>query len=173
MCCWLAPQLCAKFIAHKTHGLHGCLTHLHPAPRGAPKPRGAGCQVTAHLHATIEWMCWLPCGAGYNGDGQLGTGDNTGTDQYSPVAVQGAFIFTQLTAGDGHTCGLLGNGTAMCWGELLEACAAGLIRCSVPSSLPTRHMASMGASQTCILQPEVHPSHVARAVMWLHTCMPL
>ena len=52
---------------------------------------------------------------------------------------------------------------------LLARCSA---LCQVHCSQDT-YVASMGASHTCILHPEVHPSHVAQAVQWLHTCMPL
>ena len=34
-----------------------------------------------------------------------------------PVAVQGGIIFTRLTGGGAHTCGLTSDGTAYCWGQ--------------------------------------------------------
>ena len=61
--------------------------------------------------------CW-----GHNGFGQLG--DGTKTDRSAPVAVQGLPDPTlsspgpavALTAGYGHTCVLLKDGSARCWG---------------------------------------------------------
>lgn len=57
-------------------------------------------------------MCW---GGGYYG--QLGDGtDGTNSRHNIPAAVRGDYKFTQITAGFGHTCGLLDDGNIMCWG---------------------------------------------------------
>ncbi len=58
---------------------------------------------------------WLLCDAGDGLFGQLGNGGIT--FEATPVAVSGSYSFTQLTAGRDHTCGLLGNGSALCWGK--------------------------------------------------------
>ena len=57
--------------------------------------------------------CW-----GWNGSGQLGNGTNT--DSNTPVAVTSGALagktVTNITAGDGHSCAVLSDGTAACWG---------------------------------------------------------
>jgi alpha-tubulin suppressor-like RCC1 family protein len=62
--------------------------------------------------------CW-----GWNGDGQLGIGNNTGPltgdfGPYSPtpVAVQGGLTFSRITTGDFHSCGLTTGNKIYCWG---------------------------------------------------------
>ena len=54
--------------------------------------------------------CW-----GYNGSGQVGTG-NTTTPQSTPVAVTGITTATAVSAGGSHTCALLADSTIKCWG---------------------------------------------------------
>ena len=54
--------------------------------------------------------CW-----GDNNVWQLGWGTPP-TDAYSPGAVLGGNIFTTLSAGYAHTCGLRSTGVALCWG---------------------------------------------------------
>ena len=56
-------------------------------------------------------MCW-----GSNGGGELGNGDTTYTDSSVPVAASGNLNYTSVTTGYEHTCGILTNGTLMCWG---------------------------------------------------------
>ena len=53
--------------------------------------------------------CW-----GYNLFGQLGNG--TTIDSTAPVAVTGITFATAITAGFGHTCALIVDGTVTCWG---------------------------------------------------------
>ncbi len=55
--------------------------------------------------------CW---GQNYPA-GQLG--DGTTIDRASPVPVLGGLSFVALSVGDGHTCGLVSDGTAYCWGR--------------------------------------------------------
>src|SRR5437016_2383648 len=56
--------------------------------------------------------CW-----GGNSFGQLG--DNSGTDQPSPVLVQAppGVTFTAVTTGFFHSCGLAPSGAVYCWGD--------------------------------------------------------
>jgi alpha-tubulin suppressor-like RCC1 family protein len=66
-------------------------------------------------------LCW-----GANDSGQLGTATsetcddgNTGESipcSHTPVAVAGALAFRALSAGIGHTCGVVVTGEAYCWG---------------------------------------------------------
>jgi hypothetical protein len=59
--------------------------------------------------------------AGFNGFAELGTGDFF--NRLTPTAVSGSNSFTQIDAGGRHTCGLLANGFALCWGEdCMAAC---------------------------------------------------
>ena len=55
--------------------------------------------------------CW-----GNNHDGELGVGDTV--SRSSPIAVSGAFRFTDLRAGLQHMCGVVGGGanSVYCWG---------------------------------------------------------
>src|SRR5437870_1131473 len=56
---------------------------------------------------------------GENVDGQLGTG-TAGAVSTTPVRVGGITGAIAVTAGWQHTCALLGDGTAQCWGRNLE-----------------------------------------------------
>jgi alpha-tubulin suppressor-like RCC1 family protein len=54
--------------------------------------------------------CW-----GYNNGGQLGNG-TFGTNSSVPVAVSGLTDAVDVSAGAGHSCAVIGDGTARCWG---------------------------------------------------------
>jgi alpha-tubulin suppressor-like RCC1 family protein len=73
----------------------------------------AGQDHTCALISDGTITCW-----GYNGVGTLGTGDLI--DSNVPVAITGGALtgktVTQITAGSGHTCALLTDGTVACWG---------------------------------------------------------
>src|SRR6267378_2332999 len=55
--------------------------------------------------------CW-----GLNGAGQLGNA-SAPNPSYVPVAVFGGLTFTAITAGDSHSCGIIGSGAPYCWGS--------------------------------------------------------
>ena len=55
-------------------------------------------------------MCW-----GYNNQGQLGDGTDS-VNRPNPVRVNTANLFTAISAGYKHSCGIISNGSAMCWG---------------------------------------------------------
>jgi alpha-tubulin suppressor-like RCC1 family protein len=70
----------------------------------------AGADESCGLTSAGAAYCW-----GRNDIGQLG--DNTTTDQHTPVAVQqGGVTFASITSGRWHTCGLTSAGAAWCWG---------------------------------------------------------
>jgi alpha-tubulin suppressor-like RCC1 family protein len=74
------------------------------------------CGVTTDDRA----YCW-----GFNGEGELGNGSDTGPDSCfdrpcstRPVAVVGGLRFRQVSAGGGeHTCGVTNANRAFCWGR--------------------------------------------------------
>ena len=75
----------------------------------------AGGSDTCGLGSDGHAYCW-----GNNYEGELG--DGTTTARSAPTAVVAGMVpaavtFTQLTAGDRHTCGLGSNGYAYCWGH--------------------------------------------------------
>ena len=59
---------------------------------------------------TGQVFCW-----GGNGGGQVGTGTAGGVVDV-PTAVGGTLRLARIDAGATHTCGLRGNGEALCWG---------------------------------------------------------
>jgi len=74
----------------------------------------AGVAHTCALTSEGEAYCW-----GYNGYGQLGTGENS--ESYTPVAVLASNVLAgktiaQITAGESHTCAVAHDGGAYCWG---------------------------------------------------------
>jgi alpha-tubulin suppressor-like RCC1 family protein len=86
---------------------------------GSPTPKQLGSTRTwttvapgyAHNCAIASdglTYCW-----GANAAGQLG--DRTTTLRYTPAPVYGGYMFSALSAGTDHTCGLA-NGAAFCWG---------------------------------------------------------
>ena len=68
-----------------------------------------------------ETYCWGIDGVNfttYVGLGALGQGSIVTTNSpRAPVKVVGGHLFTMISSHDPHTCGLLANGTAMCWGR--------------------------------------------------------
>jgi alpha-tubulin suppressor-like RCC1 family protein len=55
--------------------------------------------------------CW-----GSNNNGEVGDG-TLGTNRASPVLVLGGLHWRQLSAGNGHTCGVITGNRAYCWGS--------------------------------------------------------
>lgn len=73
----------------------------------------AGTRHTCGVDDLGAAYCW-----GANRYGQIGIGETDGLgDQHAtPQPVTGGLAFASLTLGDNHSCGLLGDGTAYCWG---------------------------------------------------------
>ncbi|MCK5322096.1 MAG: hypothetical protein KAJ47_02430, partial [Candidatus Aenigmarchaeota archaeon] len=72
----------------------------------------AGNHHTCGLLSNGSAMCW-----GRDSDGQLGDGNDDQADEYSPVFVDIGYIFSSISNGEDHTCGILSNGSVMCWGR--------------------------------------------------------
>ena len=68
----------------------------------------AGGDFSCGINAGGAAFCW-----GANDNGQLGDGTTTASPQ--PVAVTGSLVFSSITTGRFHSCGLVGS-TAYCWG---------------------------------------------------------
>jgi alpha-tubulin suppressor-like RCC1 family protein len=75
----------------------------------------AGHAHTCGLRNDGSAYCW-----GDNADGQLGDGTTT-TERTTPTPVGGGVTFTQLSAGEKHTCALNTSGAAYCWGRNTDA----------------------------------------------------
>ena len=60
-------------------------------------------------------------------------GDNSNNDyKNTPTPVAGGIVFSQISAGGGHTCGLNATGHAFCWGE--PSTAIVLLRLTPPAA---------------------------------------
>jgi hypothetical protein len=86
-------------------------TRVTTASSTAVSPGG---QHTCALTASSGIKCW-----GRNEEGEVG--DGTAVSRTRPVDVPGLTSgVAQVSAGDRHTCALLTNGTAKCWGYNVE-----------------------------------------------------
>ena len=56
--------------------------------------------------------CW-----GFNDHGQLGDGTNTDSNVPVAVSVSSGLEFLSVSAGSGHSCGVVETGAAYCWGR--------------------------------------------------------
>jgi alpha-tubulin suppressor-like RCC1 family protein len=83
-----------------------------PENPNVDEPIGHGCVVLQNGTA----KCW-----GYNSDGQLGAGQQALQDDVhrTPLAVVGLGNVVSISAGTSHTCAVLRDGTARCWGDNL------------------------------------------------------
>jgi alpha-tubulin suppressor-like RCC1 family protein len=80
----------------------------------------AGAEHTCALTATGAAFCW-----GRDDSGQLGApgprncalASGTALCSPDPIAVDGGKAFTRITTGGAHTCALMADSTAWCWGN--------------------------------------------------------
>lgn len=71
----------------------------------------AGSEFACGIKADGSAWCW-----GSDNSGQLGNGAAITANQPNPVLVDGNGVWTQLSAGNEHICGIQRNGTLWCWG---------------------------------------------------------
>ncbi|GGN59310.1 hypothetical protein GCM10010112_14140 [Actinoplanes lobatus] len=95
----------------------GTVNRSRPVPVKSPAGvrfvrLAAGSGHTCGLGSDARTYCW-----GQGGSGELGYGGRA--NRAVPVAVKTptGVVFTQLTAGESHTCGLVGGVRVYCWGE--------------------------------------------------------
>jgi alpha-tubulin suppressor-like RCC1 family protein len=86
---------------------------FHPAPVVGPPftALSVGFLHTCGLSTTGAAYCW----GLWNSGGQLGSGDTV--SRTSPTPVTGGLTFKAISAGNFHTCGLVLDGAAYCWGS--------------------------------------------------------
>jgi alpha-tubulin suppressor-like RCC1 family protein/uncharacterized protein YjdB len=102
-----APELC-------TIGFNFFTCSLAPVPVSGGlkfKAIDAGYLHTCAIALDGSAYCW-----GQNTSGELGTGATSASSD-TPVAVTGGLTFTAISAGLGHTCGIIAGGTGLCWGD--------------------------------------------------------
>ncbi len=102
-----APELC-------TIGFNFYTCSLAPVPVSGGlkfKAIDAGYLHTCAIALDGSGYCW-----GQNTSGELGTGATSASSD-TPVAVTGGLTFTAISAGLGHTCGIIAGGTGLCWGD--------------------------------------------------------
>lgn len=75
------------------------------------KMMAAGQQHTCAVLTDGTGMCW-----GNNALGQLGNGSTTTSAVTSPVTISGLSNAIAISAGGGHSCAALSDGTVKCWG---------------------------------------------------------
>ena len=112
----------------------------------------AGGSHSCALIADGSVWCW-----GQQEHGQLGNGHRAREPASRPVMVPGVAQAAQIAAGENHSCALLRNGTAMCWGEN-EYGQAGIERHGIQASpvavtgLTGAVRIAAGYSHTCALK---------------------
>ena len=112
---------------------------------------------TCALIADGTVRCW-----GRGVEGQLGIGSNIG-DSVAPVVVPGLPNVVSIAAGANHTCALIVDGTARCWGSNVEGQIGDGTRGAnnnrnVPTAVNGLTGAvgiSAGANHTCAMTPGV------------------
>ena len=110
----------------------------------------AGMGHTCILTADHGMLCW-----GYNRYGQLGDGTTRSRHELAPVSGMTQDVFYMSTAGGAnHTCAVLDNGEAYCWGSNMwgQIGNGSLVLGAVPrrvNDLLPAHSVSSGQGYTC------------------------
>ena len=104
----------------------------------------AGGLLFSHVSAGAGYSCGVTqAGAGYcwgeDVSGSLGAGGAVPQANPTPTLVLGGHTFTSITAGGGHTCGVVG-GLTYCWGLNAsgELGIGSMVNQSIPFLLPTQ-----------------------------------
>src|SRR5688572_7470089 len=96
--------------------LTGCLNTTEPKDESILSPTpisgnqtfvdlSVGDYHSCGLQANGEARCW-----GTNSQGQSGNGVSSEASTIVPIAVIGGFVFSQISAGGAHSCGILTTG---------------------------------------------------------------
>ncbi|HEX5724061.1 MAG TPA: Ig-like domain-containing protein, partial [Longimicrobiaceae bacterium] len=90
-------------------------------PSGVPAPVGGGIQFET-LTVGLDHRCGIAVGGaaycwGYGLVGQRGNGETSAALIRTPVPVSGGLTFTQIAAGENHTCALATDQRVYCWGH--------------------------------------------------------
>lgn len=118
------------------------------------KQIAAGGDHSCALKRNGRVFCW-----GNNSSGQLGIGTGAGIGAFSPYRVRAKLApnAVQISAGDLHTCAIMRNGRAVCWGNTSLG-RLGIGDINAGSSIPQRvvgpqlyDMISAGHSGTCAI----------------------
>jgi hypothetical protein len=139
---------------------------MGPAPCAlAPLPIAASLSLAAVTVGDSVACGLTPAGAAYCwGDqtyGQIGNGISAPGTSTLPVAVGGGHVFTQISAGGTHACGITG-GQAYCWGNDSTFQLGGRYSLRVNSSTPipvggstplSASAIAAGRKHTCALGP--------------------
>jgi alpha-tubulin suppressor-like RCC1 family protein len=90
----------------------GTVTSSAPARTLAARLIDGGTHHGCFLDDQGFAYCW-----GRNSNDEVGNGVGPGSIVPVPTRVAGGFKFTTITVGSSHACGLLADGTALCWGS--------------------------------------------------------
>jgi len=97
------PQTVTVSVNGRTVTFHAAATLIY---RTVDAGGFNACGITPSAQA----YCW-----GFNGDGQLGTGNNN--NRNIPTPINANLTFRQISGGRYHTCGITLSGIGYCWGD--------------------------------------------------------
>ena len=143
---------------------------FHPAGSGTATPVAVvGGHRFLSLTATDANTCGIStAGAAYcwgrNSSGQLGNGaiaNWPSMGSATPVAVTGGFVFSSLSAGRNHVCGVVSGGAAWCWGANYYGQLGSSASFGAESSVPV--VVSSGLLFTSVAGGDYHTCGVTTA----------